>query len=197
MLIFWKPRLVLLATPKTASTAIEQSLDSLATVVMRRPNALRHTDVRNYQAFLAPYLAASAGERFSVAALMREPRDWLGSWYRSRQSEDEPAETSTRDVTFDDFVRAHCRDQPPAFADVGSQAAFLAPAGLPPVDHAFRYEALESFLHFLEERLGCEIILPRLLVSPQGDTALTPATEAVLRNLRAQDFELYYSLAGI
>lgn len=194
MLVFWKPKLVLLATPKTASTAIEQALESLATVAMRRPDALKHTDVRRYQAFVAPYLSASAGQAFTVAALMREPRDWLGSWFRSRQREEEPEETSTRGLSFDDFVQAHCRDVPPPFADVGSQAAFLAPAGLPPVDHAFRYEALDALVQFLEERLDCEIHLPRLVVSPQADMDLTPATHALLRNLRSQDFALYDGL---
>ncbi|MGL6208370.1 MAG: hypothetical protein ACRC14_00900 [Paracoccaceae bacterium] len=195
MLVFWKPRLVLLATPKTASTAIEQALESLATVVMRRPYPLKHTDVRRYQAHVAPYLAESAGGPFTVAALMREPRDWLSSWFRSRQREDEPEETSTRGRSFEDFTRAHCRPAPPAFADVGSQAAFLAPAGLPPVDHAFRYEELGAFLHFLEDRLDCEIHLPRLVVSPEADTALTPATEAKLHEVRAQDFALYDQIA--
>jgi len=197
MLVFWKPRLVLLATPKTASTAIEQSLDALATVVMRQPRELRHTDVARYQAFLAPYLAQSAGAAFTVAALMREPRDWLGSWFRSRQREDEPVETSTRGLSFDDFVQAHCSAAPPACADVGSQAAFLAPAGLPPVDHAFRYEDLGSFLQFLEDRLDCEIHLPHLLVSPDADTDLSTATEALLHQVRAQDFALYDNLLRI
>lgn len=196
MLVFWKARLVFLATPKTASTAIEQALESLATVVLRRPFALKHTDMRRYQAHLAPYLSSSAGEPFTVAALMREPRDWLGSWFRYRQREEEPDATSTRGMTFDAFVRAHCQPSPPAFADVGSQVSFLAPAGLPGIDHAFRYEQLGDFVHFLEDRLDCEIHLPRLVVSPEGETLLSAEADAVLQRTRAQDFALYAGIGG-
>jgi Sulfotransferase family len=196
MLVFWKPRLVFLATPKTASTAIEQALESLATVVLRRPSALKHTDVRHYQTHLAPYLSAVSGTSFSVAALMREPRDWLGSWFRYRQREDEPEETSTRGLTFEDFVRAHCRKAPPAFADVGSQAAFLTSSDLTPVDYTFRYEQLADFVHFLEDRLDCEIHLPHLVVSPQADTALSTTTEALLQRTRAADFALYSRISA-
>ena len=47
---------------------------------------------------------------------------------------------------------------------------------------------------FLEDRLGCEIILPRLNVSPVGATALSAATEALLHEVAAEDFALYASL---
>ena len=49
-------------------------------------------------------------------------------------------------------------------------------------------------MHFLEERLGCEIILPRLNVSPPGATELSPATEALLHEVAAEDFDLYHTL---
>jgi hypothetical protein len=62
--------------------------------------------------------------------------------------------------------------------------------------HLFRYEALETFVQFLEDRLGCEITLPRLNVSPKGSTDLATDTETLLRQTMAQDFALYDSLKG-
>jgi len=62
------------------------------------------------------------------------------------------------------------------------------------VDRLFRYEDLSEFLDFLEDRLGCEILLPRLNVSPLGNTSLSAQTEARLRQVCAEDFALYEGL---
>ena len=195
MLVFWKERLVFLATPKTGTTAIEAALQPLANLSIQNPPALKHTPVRRYQRFLAPYLRSAAGEDFTVVALMREPIDWLGSWYRYRQRDAIPIkERSTRGMDFDSFVTAHLADPCPGFADVGSQARFLDPGNGPGIDRVFRYENIGAFIEFLEDRLDFEIILPPLNVSPEGSTQLAPETEARLRRERAADFALYATL---
>ena len=195
MLVFWKERLVFLATPKTGTTAIEAALQPLANLSIQNPPALKHTPVRRYQRFLAPYLRSAAGEDFTVVALMREPIDWLGSWYRYRQRDAIPIkERSTRGMDFDSFVTAHLADPCPGFADVGSQARFLDPGNGPGIDRVFRYENIGAFIEFLEDRLDFEIILPRLNVSPEGSTQLAPEPEARLRRERAADFALYATL---
>ena len=53
----------------------------------------------------------------------------------------------------------------PEFANVGSQGRFLRPrkegtVAKRALDRLFRYEEIDRFVHFLEDRLGCEIILP-------------------------------------
>ncbi|MCV2870534.1 hypothetical protein OEW28_18120 [Defluviimonas sp. WL0002] len=196
MLVFWKERLVFLATPKTGTTAIEAALQPLANVSIQNPPALKHTPVRRYQRFLAPYLrSAAGGEDFTVVALMREPIDWLGSWYRYRQRDAIPIkERSTAGMDFDSFVTAYLSDERPPYADVGSQARFLDPGNGPGIDRVFRYENIRAFIDFLEERLDFEIILPRLNVSPEGSTQLSQETEARLRRERAEDFALYATL---
>jgi hypothetical protein len=196
MLVFWDQRLAFLATPKTGSTAIAAALESLAAVSVQRPPVLKHTTVHRYRRFVGPYLAAASKEDFTVVALMRDPRDWLGSWFRFRQREETDPERSTRGMSFDDFVRAWCSDARPQFADVGSQARFLRPRQGEGVDRLFRYEDIDTFVGFLEDRLGCEIILPRLNVSPTGQTELSAATEALLHNAAAEDFALYATLTS-
>ncbi|MCU0904782.1 MAG: sulfotransferase family protein [Tabrizicola sp.] len=194
MLVFWEQRLAFLATPKTGSTAIAAALESLAAVSIQRPPLLKHTTVHRYRRFIGPYLEAASKDTFTLVALMREPTDWLGSWYRFRQREETEPAKSTRDMSFDDFVRAWCQDPRPDFADVGSQGKFLRPRQGVGVDRLFRYEAIGTFVHFLEDRLGCEVILPRLNVSPEGATELSPATAAQLRDVAAEDFALYATL---
>lgn len=196
MLVFWEQRLVFLATPKTGSTAIASALESLASVSVQRPPVLKHTTVHRYRRFFGPYLEAASKADWTVVALMREPRDWLGSWYRFRSREDQtdPAR-STRGLSFDAFVQGWCRTPRPDFADVGSQAKFLRPRQGQGADRLFRYEDIGTFIDFLEERLGCEILLPRLNVSPVAETDLSPETEALLHATAAEDFALYASLA--
>lgn len=194
MLVFWDQRLAFLATPKTGSTAIAAALESLAAVSIQRPPLLKHTTVHRYRRFIGPYLEAASKDQFTLVALMREPRDWLGSWYRFRQREETPAGKSTAGMSFDDFVQAWCQDPRPEVADVGSQAKFLRPRQGVGVDRLFRYEEIDTFVHFLEDRLGCEILLPRLNVSPPGATELSSATEALLHEVAAEDFALYQTL---
>jgi hypothetical protein len=194
MLVFWDERLAFLATPKTGSTAIAAALESLASVSIQRPPLLKHTTVHRYRRFVGPYLEAASKDTFTLVALMREPRDWLSSWYRFRQREETSPDKSTRGMSFDAFVQAWCEDPRPGFADVGSQGKFLRPRQGVGVDRLFRYEDIGTFVHFLEERLDCEIILPRLNVSPPGATELSAATEALLQAAAAEDYGLYRTL---
>jgi hypothetical protein len=197
MLVFYDQRLVILATPKTGSTAIAAALESLSQVSIQRPPVLKHTNVHRYHRFVGPYLQAASGTPFTVVALIREPRDWLGSWYRYRQRDvvTDPRK-QTNGISFDDFVAGWCADPAPEFAAVGSQAKFLAPNNGGRVDLLFRYEAIDGFVTFLEDRLNCEIVLPRLNVSPQGDLELSAATEGRLREAAAADFDLYAAVIG-
>lgn len=198
MLVFWKPKLVFLATPKTGTTAIAAALESLSAVSIPRPPVLKHTNVQRYHRFLHPYLEVASGGPFSVVAMIREPRDWLGSWYRYRQR-DTVAESgeSTAGISFDDFVQAYCHDKRPEFANVGSQARFLEPRRGKWVDRLFRYEDIGTFVHFLEDMLDCEILLPRLNVSPPGLLDLSAQTEGLLHRFAAKDFEMYRTLQPV
>ncbi|MFN6976960.1 MAG: hypothetical protein ACK4OP_02465 [Gemmobacter sp.] len=195
MLVFWDQRLVFLATPKTGSTAIAAALEPLAALSVQRPPVLKHTTARRYHRFIGPYLSAASGARFTTVALMREPLDWLGSWYRFRRREDiQDERMRTSEMSFDAFAQAYCRQPQPGFANVGAQARFLAPDGQPGVDRIFRYEAMDRFVAFLEDRLDCALVLPTLNVSPEASVDLAPGTLAALRRTMAADFALYGTL---
>ncbi|WP_343115520.1 hypothetical protein [Ostreiculturibacter nitratireducens] len=196
MLIFWKERLVFLANTRCGSTSIESALESLAHVAVQRPPPLKHTSASAFRRYLAPYLELAAGEAFTTVALMREPTDWLGSWYRHRQRADLPlGEPSTDGMAYPDFVTSFLSDSPPPVARLESQAEFLSgPDGGPLVDRIFRYEDLGGFLAFLEERLDCEITLPRDNVAPSASTELTQELSARLRERFAPDYVIYDAL---
>ncbi|MCC5971164.1 MAG: hypothetical protein JJU15_14565 [Pararhodobacter sp.] len=197
MLVFWKQRLVILATPKSGSTSIEAALESVSALPITRPPELKHTPAYRYQRFIRPYLRASAGAEFTTVALMREPVDWLGSWYRFRRREDVMvAENSTRGMDFADFVRGYMSNPRPAFAEVGAQHKFLSGMNGEAlgVDRLFRYENLPAFVSWLEERLGFAIELPHENVSPTADVALPEDLAQALRAHLAPEYALYAAI---
>jgi hypothetical protein len=151
---------------------------------------------QRYRRFLGPYLRAATKEEFEVVALMREPLDWLASWYRFRRREELTDTTrTTRGLGFDRFVQDYLSEPRPAHADVGSQARFLTlPGGELGVDRLFAYERIDRFVAFLEDRLDCEIILPTLNVSPEAELDISSETIARHRAATAADYTLWESL---
>lgn len=196
MLVFWEARLVFLATPKTGSSAVEAALADHAALTILRPPLLKHTTVHRHHRFIGPYLKQASGQDFAVCALIRHPEDWLGSWFRYRLRTDTRPENRTVGKSFDDFVSAWCSDPPPQFAAVGSQAKFLQPRQGAGVDHLFRYEDIDRFTAFLCDRLGRRVELPRVNVSPAGETALSAPVQALLRKSAARDFALHAAADG-
>ena len=194
MMVFWRERLVFLATTKTASTSIEAALGSKAALLIKSPPAIKHVGPQKFHRFLAPYLGEKPDQPFELVALMREPVDWLGSWYRYRQRPGVRAESSTAHLSFDGFIEAHCQENPPECAAVGKQADYLMPRQGRQVDHVFRYEEIDYFVAFMEARLNMAINLPRRNVSPAGSIALSPANLALLETHCARDFALYHGL---
>ena len=137
------------------------------------------------------------GEEPDTMAVIREPVDWLGSWYRYR-SRDELAGSpnSTADVSFDTFVEAYLSDEPPQFARVGSQARFMSDKnGVIGMSHLFRYDDIDGLVRFMQNRLNKQFTLGRANQSPVGETLLSPSLRSELEKAHAQDFELYNRLA--
>lgn len=197
MMVFYKARLVLLSVPKTGTTALQDALRPYADMVIADPPELKHAPVYRYNRWIRPMFDKVCGAELEVAAVMREPIAWLGSWYRFRQRphlDGKPA--STKGVSFDEFVRDYCRGNRPAHANVGSQAKFLEaqPNGCK-VDHLFRYDHLNELHGFLEDRLDLSFETQQKNVSPKMELTLSEKTETILRRKCAVEFDLYNSIA--
>jgi len=193
LLVFSRQNLVLLSVPKTGSTAYEAALAPHAALVISAPPELKHAPVFRYNRFFRPMIERFIGQAPDVVAVMREPIDWLGSWYRYRRRDALLGHTnSTAEISFDDFVSAYCRGDPPPFARVGSQAKFLEPQrNGTRVTHLFRYEDQAGFRGFLERRLGVVIDPPSCNRSPRLPLDLSARTKARLRRKHADDFALH------
>ncbi|MFZ3583489.1 gamma-glutamyl kinase [Loktanella sp. DJP18] len=193
MLVFWKENLVILAVPKTGTTALEGALAPKAAMVLRDPPTIKHAPIYRYRRFLKPFFVQAGGQDPETLAVVRDPIDWLGSWYRYRARTDlDGHPNSTKNISFDDFVLEYVKGKPEPFANVGSQAKFVCDGdGQIAVNYLFAYDRQDRLIAFLQDRLDVTLTLPRLNVSPLRETRLLPQVEAKLRDRRAAEFAVW------
>ena len=196
MLVFSRYKLVFLSVPKTGTTAWQAALTPHASMIVTDPPELKHAPIFRYNRFFRPALEKFIGEDLHVIAVMRDPIDWLGSWYRYRQRPFlEGKATSTATISFDAFVHDYLLGKQPPHANVGSQSKFLEPQrNGTAVTHLFRYEDQPALERYLEDRLGVAVKAGRLNTSPPAALPLDSDTEARLRRKYAPDFRLYDSI---
>ena len=95
MLISYRTGLCYLAAPKTGSTAIEDRLRPACNIILQGNPHTKHINVREYRAHVAPMLRQFGAPDIELCAVIREPLDWLGSWFRYRQRPQEEKRFST------------------------------------------------------------------------------------------------------
>ena len=193
MLVFYEERLALLSVPKTGSSAYQAALLERADLVVTNPPDLKHASVRRFDRFFQNMFRKMFDTEMEIMGVVREPFDWLGSWYRYRSRPellDHP--NATHDLSFNAFLQAYLQNPRPAFADVGSQTEFFQTrsngAG---ATHIFKYENQDGILEFLQSRLNCDIHLPRLNVSPKRPLELSEDTLQRYRQEHSNEFRLH------
>ena len=199
MMVSLRHRLVILAMPKCASSALEEALTPHMDVVIRGMPSAKHTPFRKYNRFLKKYFEGFSDGPMETVCLFRQPVDWLNSWWRYRGRPDIPNPArSTEGMSFDAFVTRYLDGANPP-ADLGRQSRFISDAsGVPCVDHLFRYERLDELLRLVTERMGLDVELERLNVSPQAhnNPVLSIRTQRRLHRELKEDFAIYESLGG-
>ena len=189
MLISEEHAFVFFCTPKCASNSVEAMLKPYARLQLLGSPPVRHTNVRTFDAYIRPYLESVAPKtEFTRVAIVRDPVDWLYSWYRFRSRAElrgGASENSTAGVSFEEFVDSYLdAESRPAYADVGSQAEFLATeSGEIGVDRLFAFDELDELLSFFSARIGKPLSLTALNVSP-SKASQNRAVEQVLSIMR-------------
>ena len=84
MAIFPSFNLVLLAVPKTVSTALEVALGPKVDGRFGNPRELKHLPLYRYNRFVRPLLHFTTGQDPETFGLIREAISSLRSWYRYR-----------------------------------------------------------------------------------------------------------------
>jgi hypothetical protein len=196
MLISVEKRLANLAMPKTGTTAVQQAIHKYCDIQFSRSPRTKHMTMRVFERFMMPYLREIGAGDTETFCVIREPVDWLGSWYRYRSRPGFSSAKSTRGVSFAEFVEAYLTHPQPAFARIGGASRFVVGrSGMPAVTHMFRYDNMVGMVRFLEERFGRGIRLPKANVSPERDLELPSALRTRLETERAKDFSIYADLA--
>jgi hypothetical protein len=206
MIFLYRARLAILSQPKTGTTALEKALNPRATIAFSGPPELKHMSYRGFMAMVAPMLESQIGlERsdYMVVTAMREPIDWLGSWYRYRTREllkdaDNPrSKNYTGSMSFADFVRDVCR--PPG--EQADYAQIKTPSWVAlehndciGVDRLFPYEDLSGLYELIEERSGRSVETKQLNVSPEMEISLSGDVLSLIREKFAFEFDLHTSL---
>lgn len=197
MLVSTRHRLALLAMPKTGTTAVEAVLKPECEIALGQDPRFKHMTLRRFERFLRPLLVASGFEDIETACLIREPADWLVSWYRYRQRPgvSEPS-NSTAAISFEQFVDAYLSAEPPAYAQVGRPSRFLTDKqGRIGIDHLFRYERFDRFETFLKSRFGRNLSFPRENMSKAPRPEISPALHARIEAGMAEDYRIWRDLA--
>jgi len=196
VLISYRARLGYLAIPKTGTTAIETCLRPECDIVLQGNAHGKHLNIAEYRRFIAPMLTYLGAPRIELCAVMREPLDWMRSWYRYRQRPEEPEASATRGISFETFIAAVLSPEQPTYTHyIGSQAEFLqgaAEAGL--ALHLFRHDDIGAFHRFLEERFARKLAFERLNVSPRIEAPLSSASARAFERHFSADFDLYNSI---
>lgn len=197
MMVFHKERLAYLAVPKTGTSAVEKALHRRASLVLRDPPGLKHTNARGFESRFRGMFERGKMASVQTVAVVREPLDWLGSWYRYRQRAGLSGHpNSTENISFDQFVDGYLADKQPPFAEVGSQARFVTDEnGDLLVNHLFGYEDLGPFVIFMQRRLGLKIELQTVNKSPNRAIDLSQDLYTALRDRCAADFQIHAALS--
>ncbi|MEM0977589.1 MAG: gamma-glutamyl kinase [Pseudomonadota bacterium] len=189
MLVFLEKSLAIYANPKTGSTALEYALDGYADIVLR--SKLKHVRVIRAQRRLLPLLK---GTRFAIPegfVIIREPIEWLHSWYRYRLKDDTEPQHSTKEISFDEYVGLYLQDVRPECARVGQQSKFVAGNGPLSIKHMFAHEHTDRAIGFLIDRLGFDFPVGWENESPKKPLEIEPKTEAKLRSFFSDDYDIY------
>lgn len=197
MMVFARHNLVFLAVPKTGTTALEAALRPHASLSVEDPPHLRHMNRGVFAEDWQGFLEDRFGTRFETCAVLRDPLERLGSWYRYRElPEFDDTPLSTTGISFDDFVQGLLAVDRPAFAQIGSQDRFAMDGqDRVRITHLFDYAQLDLALAFLSDRLDQPLDPGQANVSPRRALDLDPDLAAALRAARAREFALYDRVA--
>lgn len=200
MLIVPGKGFVFLAMTKAASTSIERAFIPYSNITLQR-NPFKHTKYAGFQRYLQPYLTAQGypRESYEVVCVIREPIDWLSSWwrYRSREEIADPSNSAHRNyaghTSFEEFAYAFMKGKE-KFARVGRPSRFIQPQPKKadqPVDRIFRYDRLDLLVDYLCDKVGKQVKVGVKNVSPKMTYSLSEECERELKTFLEPEYQIY------
>ena len=186
---------VLLALPKTASTALERTLAPYATEVVGSPPAQKHLPARGFVHTRMDGLAADGHPResYELVTMFREPIEWLESWWRYRARDG--SRHSTADLDFEEFALRYLAGDDAAPVPAGRPAKFIRARGVVAVDRVFSVDRPDVWEPWFGERVGVPLEFERRNVSPSQRGELSASTRERLEAWFAPEYDVWRRLA--
>lgn len=200
MLISIEKRFFFIANTKTASTSIEHVLlpytDIFRGGTPERKHIQMRQAIRSYP-FLFNQKPFQPGDFFRFG-VMREPMDWIASWFRYRKG-NRTAVPLPDDMDFRAFWKqadwnVRLRNGSPTL----QSTMFCNPRGVSLVDYIIPYHQLDDVFADICKELKLPVSLPKMNVSALQESAVIPEDmKAELRDHYAEDYALWDSLPEI
>ena len=159
--------------PKTGTTSIQKALEKSATIRFARTGkfGLKHIDAENFQKWEKTLKDQFPGDKFVSCCVMREPIDLLRSWYKYRSRKKlKSDEKFTGNITFDKYINNlyEKKNQDKSGRSMfDGQSRFLFPKNKMLIDRIFPYENFDSFIEFITRKIGKDLEIPRINISPK------------------------------
>ena len=161
--------------PKTGTTSVQKALEKNATIKFGRAGkyGLKHIDAKNFQKWERALKNQFSEEKFVSCCLMREPIDWLRSWYKYRSRTTVKSQRrSTENMTFDKYINNIYEQKIQKNLNrtlFNRQSRFLFPENKILIDRIFPYQNFDSFIEFISRLLDKELEIPKENISPEKD----------------------------
>ncbi|MDP2520924.1 hypothetical protein [Shimia thalassica] len=186
--------------PKCASTSIEAAIRPYCNIRVTGHPGIKHLTYQETHDTFFPLLEKKKLSRPHMFAVVRNPLDWVGSWYKYRSRDALKGSAAfAGECSFQEFVEAACSEKAPAFARIQNQSRFLVNNdGKVSLDSLIRYSSLATDLPKFLVRFGVVLDdLPIRNVSPDkvlADMALNESGLAMLRKHFATDYKIFESI---
>lgn len=197
MMVHIPSRLAFLATPKCASTSIENALRPHCQLTATGFPKITHMHVNRYNRFVRPLLKATGFPDVETSCLFREPIDWVTSWWRYRSQDKWGPDESLNGMSFETYVGEYMDGVRQPYLPLGTQAGmFWGPNNTTVfADYIFRYEDLDQYEAFWSRKIGTPLTFGKDNVSPQRRPELGAETQRRLEAFLARDYEIWEGVA--
>lgn len=204
MIISIKYQLAFLCMPKCASTSIEAVLQKHASVVFKGSPKLKHINVRGYNSLKPIIYSLQPSLKVESFCLMREPIQWLESWYRYRGRKElaEPNHKNHKNytgrITFNEFVTEYLKDENrKPYACFGTQFDFIRDVhGNMGVDRLYSMDNIPALVDFLSERMQSKVEISLRNVSPKIESTLNDNLRKSLYDKFHDDYLIFNKLCS-
>lgn len=202
MLIGLKYKFIFVANSKTASTSIESVLEKYADISEKvDPKKKHQTCIQILTNYKKELDAAGGADSFFKFGVMREPIDWLYSWYRYRSGNEGIEAKIRQELSFEEFFH---RGDWNIWLDKENQVPRLQSRHFVSkisdnllVNKLIKFENLEPELNVVLSRLGlpAEKKLPVKNKSRiEKNLNLSPEFEVQLKHHLSKDIEMYKAI---